>query len=434
MCPSPQVSRRPHFLLLVLFAVLVVLALTSTASAQSASQMTCSPCSLNFGNVGVGGSQALSVAFSNPGTQAVTITSKDKSAPWFFYPRGLPLPYTLRPGQTVTFNVVFAPTSNHSSSGTFTYHTSTSAPDVVLSVSGTGVAAGTLAANPPSLGFGWVPVGAASTKTLTLTNPSSSVLVVSQISNSGGSQTGPFTTNGVSTPLSLAAGQSFTFQVTFAPTNLGDFFGNLSVVASTGQQLSVAENGVGSAAGVLAVSPTSLNFGNVTVGSSQTQTINLTATSGQVTVSSDSLGSSEYSIGGLTLPVTLPAGHSIPVTVTFTPQANGAANTNLAFSTASGNTNPAITSLIGTGVTPTPHSVALSWQPSSSDVAGYNVYRGTQSSGPYAKINSSMDGSTNFADDGVQAGSSYYYQVTSVDASGMESAPSAPVGATVPTP
>jgi hypothetical protein len=206
------------------------------------------------------------------------------------------------------------------------------------------------------------------------------------------------------------------------------------VVASTGQQLSVAENGVGSAAGVLAVSPTSLNFGNVTVGSSQTQTINLTATSGQVTVSSDSLGSSEYSISGLTLPVTLPEGHSIPVTVTFTPQASGAANTNLAFSTASGNTNPAITSLIGTGVTPTPHSVALSWQPSSSDVAGYNVYRGSQSSGPYAKINSSMDGSTNFADDGVQAGSSYYYQVTSVDASGMESAPSAPVGATVPTP
>jgi Abnormal spindle-like microcephaly-assoc'd, ASPM-SPD-2-Hydin len=375
----------------------------------------------------------MAVTFSNPGTSPITINGLDKNAPWYFYPRGLPLPRQVLPGQSVTFNVVYSPTSNRSSSGTFTYHTSAS-NSVALSLSGTGVASGTLSANPLSLGFGWIPIGASSTKTLTVTNPSNSVLTVTQISGSGGPQSNPFATSGVSTPLSLAAGQSFTFQVTFTPQSTGDAFGNLSVVSSTGGQITVAENGFGWAGGILNVKPASLNFGNVTVGSSQSQTLTLSSTSGPLTISSDSLGSSEYTISGLTLPLTIPAGQSVPVAVTFSPQASGSANTNLAFVAGSGVSNPVLTALSGTGVAPTQHSVALSWAPSSSDVAGYNVYRGSKSAGPYAKINSSIESSTDYADDSVNAGNSYYYEVTSVDASGMESVPSPPVAASVPSP
>ena len=432
MCTSPQISRRSLFLSFVLPAVLVTSVLTSSVSAQTAPQLVCSPCSLNFGNVTVGGSSEMAVSFTNSGTSAVTIASKDKSGPWFFYARGLPLPYKLAAGQTVTFNVVYAPTSDHASTGSFTFHSDASNSALVLAVSGTGAAAGTLSANPASLGFGWVPIGAASTKTLTVTNPSHSALTLSQISSSGGALASPFSAGGITMPLTLAAGQSYTFQVTFTPKSTGDFFGNLLLVSSSGEQLSVAENGVGSGAGILTVNPSSLNFGSVTVGSSQSHTITLTASSNQVVVASDSLGSAEYSISGLTLPLTLAAGQSVPVSVTFSPVSSGSANTNLAFATGTGSTNPVLTSLIGTGVAQVSHSVALSWQPSSSDVAGYNVYRGGKSAGPYAKINSSTDGSTSFADDSVQGGSSYYYEVTAVDPSGMESVPSSPVMASVP--
>jgi hypothetical protein len=433
MCPSPQGSRRPYFLRFFLFAVLVALIQTSLASAQTSSQLVCSPCSLSFGNVAVGGSEALAVSFTNPGTTPITISSKDKSAPWFFYPRGLPLPYTLHAGQTVTFNMIFAPASDRSTTGTFTYHNSATNTDLVLSVSGTGVAAGTLSANPVSLGFGWVAIGTVSTKTVTVTNPSKSALTISQVSNSGGALASPFTTSGINTPITLSGGQSFTFQVTFTPKLMGDFFGNLSVVSSSGSQIMIAENGVGAPGGVLSVSPASLNFGNVTVGSSQNQTVTLSAVSAAVTVSSDSLGSSEYSVGNLTLPVTLSPGQSLPVTVTFAPQASGSANTNLAFTTGSGSASSSVqTALTGTGVAQVQHSVTVSWQPSSSSVSGYNVYRGAQSGGPYSRVNSSTDSSTAYADDSVQGGNSYYYEVTSVDANGMESVPSSPVEATIP--
>ena len=44
----------------------------------------------------------------------------------------------------------------------------------------------------------------------------------------------------------------------------------------------------------------------------------------------------------------------------------------------------------------------LSWNASSSTVAGYNVYRGNQSAGPFTKLNASLDASTTYTDISVQ--------------------------------
>jgi fibronectin type 3 domain-containing protein len=106
--------------------------------------------------------------------------------------------------------------------------------------------------------------------------------------------------------------------------------------------------------------------------------------------------------------------------------------------------SPATLSLSGTGVTssnpnppptpppaPTAHSVHLSWAPSSSSVVGYHVYRGQVSGGPYSSASSSMD-ALNFDDANVTDGTTYYYVVTSVDSSGVESAYSNQATAQVP--
>ncbi|HXJ89153.1 MAG TPA: hypothetical protein VMS18_20210 [Candidatus Binatia bacterium] len=65
---------------------------------------------------------------------------------------------------------------------------------------------------------------------------------------------------------------------------------------------------------------------------------------------------------------------------------------------------------------PKQHTVALSWNPSSTSNVQYNVYRGTQHLGPYTtKLNSTPLPSTSFTDSTVQNGATYYYVVTAVD-------------------
>jgi Bacterial Ig-like domain (group 2) len=87
-----------------------------------------------------------------------------------------------------------------------------------------------------------------------------------------------------------------------------------------------------------------------------------------------------------------------------------------------------------TSVTVTPqvqHSVSLSWSDTAS-VAGYNVYRGTQSTGPFVRINPSLDTATVYTDNSVTSGQTYYYATTAVDTSGVESTYSNVAQAAIP--
>ncbi len=89
-------------------------------------------------------------------------------------------------------------------------------------------------------------------------------------------------------------------------------------------------------------------------------------------------------------------------------------------------------SLTGSGVSVAQHSVSLSWQPSTSQVTGYNVYRSTVAGGPFAKINSGLDGITSYVDSTVAASHTYYYVTTAVNSSGQESAYSNQVQVAIP--
>jgi fibronectin type 3 domain-containing protein len=78
------------------------------------------------------------------------------------------------------------------------------------------------------------------------------------------------------------------------------------------------------------------------------------------------------------------------------------------------------------------YSVALSWNPSDSSVMGYNLYRSTQSGGPYAKLNSSPMSATSYTDSNIVSGTTYYYVSTAVNSADQESAYSNQASATVP--
>jgi len=181
----------------------------------------------------------------------------------------------------------------------------------------------------------------------------------------------------------------------------------------------------------LAVAPTTMSFGNVAVGSNSQKTGTLTAGSSDIAVSSAAWNGQGYSVSGITFPVTVPAGQSVPFTVTFAPQASGSAPGSIAFDSNATN-SPATETLTGSGTQLSTHSVDLSWTASTSQVVGYNVYRGTVSGGPYSKINTSVDALTNFTDSNLQSGQTYYYVTTAVDASNVESGHSNRASAAVP--
>ncbi len=194
-------------------------------------------------------------------------------------------------------------------------------------------------------------------------------------------------------------------------------------------------HGIGQSKGrlQLGVAPATLNFGNVTVGLSATLSATLTASNGSVTISSDQSTSSEFTLLGLNLPVTIPAGQSIQIKVRFTPNASGTASAKAGFISNAKN-SPTVEQLSGTGVAQASHSASLSWNPGDGSAVGYNLYRGTVSGGPYQKINTALDASTNYTDNTVVSGATYYYVTTEVNATGQESAYSNVAPAVIPSP
>jgi len=184
-------------------------------------------------------------------------------------------------------------------------------------------------------------------------------------------------------------------------------------------------------AGQLAVTPATMSFGNVAVGSNSVQQGKLTAGTSDVTVSSAAWNGQGYSLSGITFPATVPAGQSVGFSVTFAPQASGSTPGSVTFDSDATN-SPTTETLTGSGTQASQHSVALSWDASTSQVIGYNVYRRVGSSGSYTKLNSSVNATTSYTDTSVQSGQTYDYVTTAVDSSNVESAYSNQATAAIP--
>jgi hypothetical protein len=183
--------------------------------------------------------------------------------------------------------------------------------------------------------------------------------------------------------------------------------------------------------GQLRVSSPAINFGNVAVGSTRKQVETLFAAGGPITVSSAIVTNADFAMTGISLPLTIPAGHTASLILVFRPQSPGSTAGALSLLSSATNSSAQVP-IDGTGLQ---HSVTLSWNPSTSqDVIGYNIYRGTQSGGPYSLLNSSPDSNANATDDHVSEGQIYYYVVTTVNTGGLESGYSNQASAVIPSP
>jgi len=289
-----------------------------------------------------------------------------------------------------------------------------------------------LNASSTSVNFGNVSVGSSKTVTLTLNNSSSSdvgvVISSLTVSGSGFSIVSPPTLPAVVSP-----GSSVTLSLRFAPTSAAAASGTLTVASDASDpSVSVALSGTGTATTVgLTVSPPTLSFGSVNLGSSKTMNGTLTASGSSVTVSSANWNGQGYAVSGISFPTTIAAGGTKSFSVTFAPQVAGSTPGSVSFVSNAPN-SPTNETFSGTGTQAGQHSVTLSWTASTSSVAGYNLYRGTVSGGPYNKLNSSPQPGTSYTDATVVSGTTYFYVATAVDSSGNESAFSNQVGVPVP--
>lgn len=207
--------------------------------------------------------------------------------------------------------------------------------------------------------------------------------------------------------------------------------GILLVVVSAGC-VSPARNALNSIQpdAMLSVSSSSLSFGNVAVGNSTAQLVSLTNTgTADLSISNVSTSGTTFSTSAGSHIILTP-NQSLTVSVNFAPASPGNVTGSLVVSSNARNSMLQI-SLAGTGMTGTAHSVVISWNPSTSDVIGYFVYRSSVSGGPYTKLSSSVDPVPTFMDTNLTSGS-YFYVVTSVSANNAESGFSNEVEVVVP--
>ncbi len=195
------------------------------------------------------------------------------------------------------------------------------------------VATAQLTVNPSSISLGSAPVGSGVTQLLVLGNSGGSNLTVSQAAMTGLG----FSLSGL--PLTLAAGQSLSFSVTFAPKSSGSVSGSLTLASSTpilhgtngkhngsnSTTTTVLLSGTGTSLsppsttpGQLVANPSSLSFSSVQVSNTKTLSEAVTNIGGSsVTVSQATVAGTGFSITGLSLPLTLTAGQSVTFTATF---------------------------------------------------------------------------------------------------------------------
>jgi hypothetical protein len=209
-----------HGWLILLLIALALVPLTGCQgvagnSQNNAGALSASPATLSFSSLQVGKSTSISATLANAAGSAITVSQANLDGAGFAI-SGLTLPMTLNPGHSVTFTSTFTPTAKGTASGTLAIVSDATNSPLHIALSGTGTTQGQLSVSPATLNFGNVVVGANSSRNGSLTATAASVTVSSASSNSS-----EFALSGMSLPITIPAGQSAPFTVTFTPNATG---------------------------------------------------------------------------------------------------------------------------------------------------------------------------------------------------------------------
>jgi hypothetical protein len=296
--------------------------------------------SLSFAAVSTGNTDpAQSVTLSNTGTTVLHVFALTTTAD-FVLTNGCTV--AIAPGGSCQIGVQFAPQTAGDKTSAVEISTDSSSSLDFLSLYSVAQGAA-LTFNPASLDFGTVSIGTSATLAAQMTNSGTTIVDISSITASGDYSV---TSN---CGVALAPGSSCTLTVTFTPTLAGTRTGYVNVANSaTTNPLTLPLTG-NATQSQLQLSPGSLSFGAIALGSSANQVLTLTNT-GSATLSSFSFAiSGDYAIISPCTSSTLAPGAGCSMTISFTPSALGLRAGSLIISS-NDPSSPSIVTLSGTGV------------------------------------------------------------------------------------
>jgi hypothetical protein len=314
-------------------------------AAKTATQLSLSATSLNFGNVLVNGNSTQNVTLKNSGLSDLQITQIAATGNGFSI-SGIAVPVTIPGGQSLALQAKYSPSTAGTSTGTIAITSDASNPTANVALSGNAVAATyTMSLAPSSLNFGSVNVGSSATQNVQLSNTGNSSVTVTKVAATGAG----ISVSGMATPITIGPAQSATLAVKYSPLAGGATSGSVTVTNDKGVNAIEAVTGSGVQAGI-SLTPSSASFGSVVTGSTNSQTIQIKNNgSSNLTISQATVTGTGFSVSGLTLPLTLTSGQAGNFNVQYAPQAAG--NVSGAVTIVSNAPNsPATVALSGTGV------------------------------------------------------------------------------------
>jgi Abnormal spindle-like microcephaly-assoc'd, ASPM-SPD-2-Hydin len=178
-----------------------------------------------------------------------------------------------------------------------------------------------MVSSPSILRFGNVDVGQTETLMVSLTNTQLTSVTITGVTVSDPS----FGTPNLTLPLVIGASQSVEVSISFTPATTGWVPGTIDFTSNAyNSSLSMQAGGTGVNSQAVTGSPSTLSFGQVAVGSSASLPLVITnARSWAVTISAIQTTGSAFSVSGITFPLTLSAGQSVTLTVTYLPTSAG---------------------------------------------------------------------------------------------------------------
>jgi hypothetical protein len=219
---------------------------------------------------------------------------------------------------------------------------------------------------PSSINFGSTIVGKKVSQTVTVANTGKSTVKIKKAKLSSGQ----FSLSGPAMPLSLAAGESSSFQVWFDASTAGNAVGTLSVQTDNGissEQVVLAGTAT-AASPQISVSSGSLNLGSTTVGATSDGTLTLTNTGAtNLVISLLSVGGGPFGISGITTPSTIAPGGSTSFSVLFSPTIVGGDSGSITITSNDPQTPTTIIALTGTA-TASPVAPSITTQPTNQTV------------------------------------------------------------------
>ena len=352
-------------------ALVAVFCLASAPTALAAparpAKLSLSPALHGYGSVVVGqNSASQSFAVTNTGQStsgpiSVTVTGTN---PADFVIDANSCTGTLAVGDACSVSVHFTPTAAGSRKASLSISANPGGT-VNAALQGTGTQA-QLVLSPASYQYGTITVGAKSaSQTFTVTNTGGGASGPVSVAITG-TNAGDFTQASSTCGASIPAGSSCAVKVVFAPSATGARSATLTATASPGGSASAHLTGSGAARALLAISPSTFDYGPVVVGSNsvaKTFTVTNTGqgTSGTLTVGVGGTDSANFVVDSTTCGAKLAVGASCTVSVHFAPPAAKSDTATLSAVANPGGT--ATAALQGTGATP----AALSITPATFD-------------------------------------------------------------------